>query len=153
MINDDQFLSQFGDLLGNSLSETELNDLWCSMLQDIPKHRIDWVIKLKQQFNVVLLSNTNAIHIRKVNEILKKSTEFQSLDEVFHNVYYSYEIHERKPDRAIYEHVLKDLNIPSEASVLFDDSKDNLDAAADLGIGTVYVEQNQLTIEHLPYGG
>lgn len=46
----------------------------------------------------------------------------------------SYEIHEMKPDRIIYEHLLNKYDLKAEESVFFDDRSENTAAAEALGI-------------------
>jgi len=153
VIDEPEFRDQFRTMLRSDHPDDALDDLWSSMLVDIPGERIDWIARLKKAYRVVILSNTNSIHIRRVNEILRRDTGIEQLQDVFDHVFYSYEIHERKPDRAIYNFVLDHLDVDPLDAVLFDDSKENLSTAAQLGMGVVYVPQNQLTFEHLPNGG
>ena len=46
----------------------------------------------------------------------------------------SYEIHEMKPDKVIYEHLLAKYGLKPEESVFFDDRSENTAAAEELGI-------------------
>jgi putative hydrolase of the HAD superfamily len=68
---------------------------------------------------------------------------------MFQKLFYSHEIGERKPDVASFERVLDVTGFEAEKTVLFDDLKENLEAAGKLGIKMEYVERNKLRREQL----
>jgi putative hydrolase of the HAD superfamily len=150
-INTTQFRVEFRKMLGADLQDKHLDELWISMLRDIPNERVKWILDLKKHFEVVLLSNTNELHIEETNRKLTGKSP-ASLNELFDRVYYSFEMHERKPDREVFEYVLDDLKKTPEECVLFDDASDNIDTAASLGMGYVHVPHNDLTLSMLPNG-
>ncbi len=108
---------------------------WNAMFLDFPPVRLELLIALRQKYRVFLLSNTNITHIRFVRKLLEREnqiTEFET--RFFEKVYYSYEIGMRKPDREIYEFVLKDAALIAEQTLFVDDKIENVEAAKNLGI-------------------
>ncbi len=109
-------------------------EAWNAMLLDLPTHRIDFLKKLKDEYNLFLLSNTNRTHIRKVMYMIKLDHGINDFSSYFNKAYYSHEIHLRKPDKGIYEYVLNDSNLMAKETLFIDDKEENLVQANALGI-------------------
>jgi putative hydrolase of the HAD superfamily len=86
---------------------------------------------------VVCLSNDLAEWSRKLRRYFELEPHFAAW-------YISGDLGNRKPDRQIYEHMLTDLNIDPSHVLFVDDRVKNLDAAAKLGIQTVYYDNGQI---------
>lgn len=56
------------------------------------------------------------------------------LDTLFNRVVVSHEINVRKPDREIFEHLLKEIPFDPTECIFIDDKQENLDTAASLGL-------------------
>lgn len=108
---------------------------WNSILVDFPKSRLDFIRKLSEEkkYQLILLSNTNHIHIDWVKENVEFFEEFKNYFDAF---YLSQEINMRKPEPSIYQYVLKKHDLRPEETLFIDDTKENTDAAAELGIRT-----------------
>ncbi|WP_422348233.1 HAD family hydrolase [Flagellimonas sp.] len=108
---------------------------WNSILKDFPDSRLDFVENLakQNQYRLFLLSNTNDLHIEFVRERLGKE-KFDRFEAAFEVFYLSYEMGMRKPDAEIFEFVLQANNLIPEETLFVDDTKENTDTAASLGI-------------------
>ncbi len=73
------------------------------------------------------LSNTNELHWQNLCKNLK-------MDQLFQHNFPSHHLGYMKPDRAAFSHVLETLNIPASATLFFDDTPVNIEAARSLGI-------------------
>lgn len=131
------------------VSDQAIDNAWNALLKDIPKQRTDVLIKLKKQYRTFLLSNTNSIHIREVNDILFKTSGIQNLNALFEKVYYSYEIKMSKPDLEIYQHVLKQHKLIGEETLFIDDNKENIEGAKAAGLQVLHVQAPQTILELL----
>jgi len=140
-INDADFRDQLRRELKISTSDQEIDQAWNAMLLDIPLKRIQLLEKLKKEFNVFLLSNTNNIHLQCFNKQVQQLTGLESIDHYFHRAYYSHLVKMRKPDAEIYEHVLQSSNLVPQETIFLDDNKDNLTGANQVGIQTYHVQQ------------
>lgn len=116
-----------------NLEKDHIVQSWNSILVDFPEYRFDFIKKLseKKAYRLFLLSNTNEIHIDWIKENVPFFEDFKKCFEAF---YLSHEIHFRKPDAAIYKFVLDTHDLNPEESLFIDDTKENTDAAAALGI-------------------
>lgn len=117
------------------VGEEIIRKTWNSMLLDFPVTRLEFLKKLaaENKYNLVLLSNTNELHIDWVKNNIPFWDEFRNC---FDGVYFSYEIGTRKPDADIYEYVLHQQNIKAEEALFIDDTVKNTEGAAKLGIHT-----------------
>ena len=133
-------------LLRKNLADQEIDDAWNSMLLDIPTNRLSLLEELKGKYNLFVLSNTNDIHIEAFNEIINQSYDLNKYHQLFDYIYYSYRINKRKPEAEIYRHVLDEQNLVPEETIFFEDTRDNIDAAAALKIQTHWVQSNKLNL-------
>lgn len=105
---------------------------WSAVLGEIPEKRVVFLEELAKshRYRLFLLSNTNDLHIRFVEENEPLFARFKAC---FEKIYLSHEINLRKPDDAIYDYVLADAQIKAEESLFIDDLQENTDAAKNLG--------------------
>ncbi|MDW5289428.1 HAD family phosphatase [Formosa sp. PL04] len=110
-------------------------EIWNSVLKDFPHHRLEFLKSLSEskKYKLILLSNTNDLHIEFVKSYVPFFNEFQSYFDVF---YLSHEINLRKPNADIYEFVLKQNNLIASETLFVDDLAENTAAAEKLGIHT-----------------
>ena len=122
-----------------NIQEDQFKDSWNAILVDFPEYRYKFLKKLSEEkdYKLILLSNTNEIHIDWIKENVPFFEDFKACFEAF---YLSHEINFRKPDAGIYEFVLKENNLQPEECLFIDDTKENTDAAAMLGIHTWNLE-------------
>ena len=115
------------------LEKSHMVQSWNSILIDFPEYRFEFIKKLSEnkEYRLFLLSNTNEIHI---DWIKKNVPFFEDFKKCFEAFYLSHEIHFRKPDAAIYKFVLDTHDLTPEESLFIDDTKENTDAAAALGM-------------------
>ncbi len=140
----------FFDLLRKELqisSDNEtLTEAWNAMLLDIPLERVEKLKELKSRYNIYLLSNTNAIHVKKIKTMFMQNFGIEDFTKLFHKPYLSYEIGIVKPDPAIYEFVLKDAGIKREETVFLDDNAFNVKSALSIGLPTIQVLPGEYTM-------
>lgn len=117
------------------LSEKEIINSWNAILVDFPEYRFEFIKNLsaEKKFKLILLSNTNEIHIQWVKGNVPFFEEFKNCFDAF---YLSHEINYRKPDTEIYNFVLDQHQLKPEETLFIDDTKENTDAAEKLGIHT-----------------
>jgi putative hydrolase of the HAD superfamily len=132
----DEFLAFLHAMLPNK-SITQLKEVWNSMLLDLPEYRLDFVEDLAREgtHRLFLLSNTNSLHIPHVSEKMGKK-RFERFKNSFEGFYLSHEIYLRKPDSEIFNFVLHTHHLDPDETLFVDDTAENTDAAAELGIHT-----------------
>lgn len=120
-----------------NIPKKDLINAWNAVLLDFPKRRLDFLTELAEnkKYRLFLLSNTNDLHIKWVQNSLGKSF-YNTFKNSFEQFYLSHEIHFRKPDTEIYEFVLKQNNLIANETLFVDDLKENTDSAKQLDIKT-----------------
>lgn len=138
LISSEEFINNYLTEFGQLNREQVINS-WNSILFDFPKYRFQFIKKLSEEKNyqLILLSNTNEIHIRWIE---KNVSFFKEFEQCFDAFYLSHEINFRKPDAEIYQFVLDKHHLEPEECLFIDDTKENTDAAAALGIHTWNLE-------------
>ncbi|QXP57929.1 HAD-IA family hydrolase [Cellulophaga sp. HaHa_2_95] len=118
-----------------SATPKQLRDAWNSILLDFPENRLLFLEKLaaEKKYRLFLLSNTNEIHIDYVINTMGEA-QFDRFKDCFEKFYLSHEINLRKPNKNIYEFVLNENNLIAEETFFVDDTQENTDASAALGI-------------------
>jgi len=139
------FIQQLKEIaINKDISEEEIISHWNGILKDIPAHRVDLLKKLSGKYRLILLSNTNHIHMDYIRNYMLAEFGEDILQENFHTCYYSQEIGLRKPNKEIYEFVLQQQKIKGSESLFLDDKKENLTEPEKLGIQTFLVDFNAL---------
>jgi FMN phosphatase YigB (HAD superfamily) len=116
------FKQQLKEIAVNkNITEDEVVHHWNGILKDIPKHRVDVLKQLSKKYKLILLSNTNHIHMDFIRNYMMAEFGEDILQENFHTCYYSQEIGLRKPHKEIYEFVLQQQGIKASESLFLDD--------------------------------
>ena len=115
---------------------------WNSMLLDLPKNRTNLLENLKEKYQLFLLSNTNAIHIKELKSRLGE-LKYSKFYNLFNKVYYSHEIGVRKPHSEAFRLVLDENNLKEKEVLFIDDSPQHIKGAKKLGIHTYYLKDNE----------
>ena len=58
----EQFRDWIREEVGRELPDEEIDRIWNSMLKEIPDYKFELLLKLKENYNLYLLSNTNDLH-------------------------------------------------------------------------------------------
>ena len=132
-ISPDEFRKAIRKEVSEALSDHEIDDMWNLMLLDIPREKLDLLLKLREHYMVYLLSNTNRIHWDYACEQMFCYRGFR-VNDFFEDIFLSFEMHKAKPEKDIYEQMMKEANILPEETFFIDDSAINCQAAISLGI-------------------
>ena len=119
-ISPEEFRKAIRKEVSEALSDHEIDDMWNLMLLDIPREKLDLLLKL-----VYLLSNTNRIHWDYACEQMFCYRGFR-VNDFFEDIFLSFEMHKAKPEKDIYEQMMKEANILPEETFFIDDSAINI---------------------------
>jgi len=149
-VTSEEFLAFTGRLFPNA-TRHNLIDAWNAILLDFPDERLEFLEALaaEKRYRLFLLSNTNEIHIE--NERQKMGEKFIRFERAFEGFYLSYEMGKRKPNSDIFQQVLDENQLLPEETFFVDDTKENTDAAAQLGIKTWNLQVGKEDIVQLKY--
>ena len=134
LISSHTFLEFYLEQIPKSKVEDLINS-WNSVLLDFPIHRLEFLKKIKRdnRFQLILLSNTNELHIDCVKQNISFYEEFKGC---FDKFYLSHEIGFRKPNSDVYQFILKENKLLPNECFFVDDTKENTYSAKKLGIKT-----------------
>ena len=124
---------------GQAWDDQKVDELWNSILGQIPRERLELIGQLKDRYQLGVLSNTNEIHIDAVYKILKAEHGMDSFQPLFDRIFYSHEMGLAKPFPEIYEQMLAELGVKADRVIFFDDLEANVKGAASVGIQAVQV--------------
>ncbi len=129
------YLYRLQKLAGHPILERDLVDAWNAMLVRLPLHRLEMLEKLRSDYKVYLLSNTNFTHICWLRNYLHREygiVDFET--RYFDHAFYSYEMDKRKPNADIYQAVLEEAGLEGAESIFIDDTMPNIITARECGI-------------------
>ncbi len=144
LIADAEFRNIVRRMLKVGATDAEIDRCWNAMLLDIPQERIQLLERLRKQYRIFLLSNTNEIHLNCFTSVVQETTGKESLDLFFEKAYYSHRMKMRKPDPEIYNVVLRENNLTPAHTIFLDDNLSNLTGAEQCGIQTFHVQHPDL---------
>lgn len=142
IIGVEEFRNEIRKLTPNPLTDSQIDAAWCSFLCDIPDKKFEILLALRKKFRLVVLSNTNPLHIE-----ISASGEFsrvgKTISDFFDKCYFSYEMRMVKPDNEIFESLLASEQVEANQCLFFDDGIKNIEKARSLGIQTYLVKENE----------
>ncbi len=134
LITTSEFIKFYKKAFPN-ISEEKNIEAWNSILNDFPTYRLEFLKTLAEEKNykLVLLSNTNELHINWVKKHIPLYNNFKKCFDAF---YLSHEIQLRKPNIEIFQFVLNQHHLLADECLFIDDTIEHIIAASKLGINT-----------------
>ena len=142
LITPAEFRNGVREMIGKVVSDKQIDAAWNSFLVDIPRFKLDMLLKLREKYVVYLLSNTNEIHWKWACEHAFPYRGFR-VEDYFEKMYLSYEMKMVKPAEEIFRGVLEDANLDPHETFFIDDSEANCQGAQALGISTYTVKPGE----------
>ncbi|MFC5044647.1 HAD family hydrolase [Aquimarina hainanensis] len=147
MITTEEFFTHYSTIYPE-LTSFLIKDAWNAILLDFPTHRLNFLqqLAISKQYKLILLSNTNELHI---DWIKKNISHYQAFKSCFDQFYLSHEINLRKPTADIFNFVLSKNQILPDETIFIDDTKEHINTAASLGIHTWNIDPKKEDITTL----
>ena len=114
---------------------------WNGQLKDIPEERVELLKRLKENYRLILTSNTNDFHLKAIRKYTEEKFGKDILDDLFHACYFSHEVGIRKPHKDFYELIIKKQNLQPENCLFVDDKPENLVEPSTFGITTLLADR------------
>lgn len=118
--------------------DAAIDQAWNALLVDTIPGRVDQLRALGETHRLVMLSNTNPIHVARLRE------SAAPLFDCFEQLLLSYELGSRKPEPEIFERAASLAGITPSRCLFFDDGPQNCAAAEPLGFRTQFVAASRL---------
>ena len=135
-ISEADFFERLRKTIPNPVTDAQLEAAWNALIMQFRIESLACLEQLASRFNIYLLSNTNSIHLRYFRQSFTLETGRPNLDSYFRIAWYSHLVGLRKPEKEIYEFALADAGILASETLFIDDSINNIEAAAAIGIST-----------------
>jgi putative hydrolase of the HAD superfamily len=140
-ISTQYFINQLLPFLKPGTSPNKVVEAWNKMILTVPTQKIALLEKLKTDFPLFLLSNTNELHVPVVRKEWAKVTD-KPMESFFNTIYFSHELHQRKPDISIFETVCLRENLEPKTTLFIDDSIQHIEGAASMGLQTYHLKES-----------
>lgn len=128
----------------NGITDSQIDIAWNAMLIGIPFERYKWLEIISGQYNIYLLSNTNAIHIAAVEEMINQHYGFKKFVNIFKKTYFSCELNMRKPDAEIFKLVIMKNKLEKSETLFIDDSIQHIEGAKCVGLNAFHLKEGAL---------
>ncbi len=119
-------------------TEAQVDKAWNALLIGFPKEKVELVKRLRNRYRVLLLSNTNHIHLPAVLQMMDEAHGSGAMQQMFEKEYYSCKMGMRKPDAEIFQHVIKENKLDPSLTLFIDDIAHNVKGADSIGIQTLH---------------
>lgn len=131
------------------LDDGVIDRCWNAMLGTVPRPRISLLQRLRKHHRLLLLSNTNAIHVPAFEQRIAEDLGIGSFTDLFHGAHYSCHIGLRKPHVEAFRYVLS-LHDADPATTLFvDDSMQHVEGARRAGLHAEHLDLEKEDIQAL----
>ncbi len=145
-VTEKQFVEAMQKSSPLEVSHKDIVTAWNAMLLDIPKERIKLLEKIGKEKRIFLLSNTNQIHKIAFDQILLETHKMHGLESLFEKAYFSHLVGMRKPNREIFDFVIKENNLNPEKTLFVDDSPQHIEGAILTGLNAYYLDVNKHSV-------
>jgi putative hydrolase of the HAD superfamily len=141
-----EFIRKMKEIANEDCTLDQIIKNWNGILKDIPEERVTMLQRLKSKYRLILMSNTNEIHLEAIEKYMQEKFGRDILKENFHHCYYSFEAGYRKPHKEFHEYVLQKENLNPESCLYIDDRQENLVEPSKLKIRTQLADREIVEI-------
>ncbi|MCE2711191.1 MAG: HAD family phosphatase [Cryomorphaceae bacterium] len=138
-ISAQQFINSLLPHLPEGTSANSVVQAWNKMILDVPRKRIELLLRLKEKLPVFLLSNTNELHVPVVRREWAKTTS-HPMEYFFNRIYFSHELKMRKPHPEIFSEVCARESLVPENTLFIDDTIIHVEGAQQAGLQTHHLK-------------
>ena len=138
-ITADEFCHELSAMYGRETSLAEAKHAWMGFIVEVHTTLLEHLQSLRGQYRLSVLSNTNPF-IQSWACSPEFTPEGKSLNDYFDMLFFSFKLNSSKPGHEIYQKMLKQGNMVAHETLFLDDGEKNINAAAELGIKTLKVE-------------
>ena len=148
-LSPEAFRQKIRHLTGLPLEDQQIDDAWNAMLLEFPPHHLDLLEGLRGHYRLFLLSNTNAINYPVFQQHMNERFGLEDIDPFFEKTYLSYRVGLRKPEREVYELILRENELLGEETLFVDDSLQHVEGARRAGLKAVWLNLKQMKVTDL----
>ncbi|MDB5227798.1 MAG: HAD-superfamily hydrolase, subfamily variant 3 [Bacteroidota bacterium] len=137
-----EFVRQLKEIaIDDTITNEKIIRHWNAQLKDIPEERVELLRSLKNNYQLILTSNTNDFHLKAIKKYTEEKFGEDILENIFHACYFSHEVGIRKPHKDFFDLIIKKQNLQPESCLYIDDKQENLVEPSTMGITTLLVDR------------
>lgn len=135
-MGEEAFFKELQQRAPRKVATEDLITAWNSMLDQLPWQRFVMLRRLKNTYQLFLVSNTNPTHLRHFNRLLREETSLglKDFESLFAKTYYSFKMGMGKPAPEVYKYIIEDSGVTPGQSLFVDDLEANVRAAEEAGM-------------------
>ena len=141
-IDAEEFCRRLGQICNREITFEQAKEAWLGFLVEIHTTLLEHLQTLRGSYRLSVLSNTNPF-IQSWALTKDFTPVGKSLADYFDMLFFSYRMHCSKPSKEIYCKMLADGGMRAEETLFVDDSTKNIEAAREVGIRTLLVENGE----------
>lgn len=141
-IGDEEFVSRLSEMVDHPVSKEEARHAWLGYVKEISLDRLNRIGKLRPRYRTCLASNTNPF-MMDFTESTEFSGDGHGIGHYLDHLYCSYRMGVCKPSADFFNKILDAEGVKPDEVLFVDDSKRNIEAAAGLGINTLWVDADK----------
>ncbi len=134
-----EFCHELSAMCNREISIDEAKHAWMGFIVEVHTYLLEFLQSLRGKYRLSVLSNTNPF-IQSWACSPEFTPEGKSLKEYFDMLFFSFELNSSKPSHEIYLKMLEQGKMVAHETLFLDDGVKNINAAAELGIKTLKVE-------------
>lgn len=127
---------------GKEIDDNAIDGALNEFLDPIPPEKIQYILQLKKEYRIFLLSNNNPISMDHIGKMVKEISG-TTLGEIFEQLFYSYKLNLSKPGEAIFKKVIELSGVLPQQSLFIDDGPANIETASELGFKTLLYDTSK----------
>lgn len=148
LISSGNFCGEIRRLSDIPLTDEQIKEAWNAILIDVPAARVDFLLKLKERYNLYLFSNTNQFNYECFIAHLKQKYGFDFFETIFKAAYFSHILHIRKPKAEGFQKIMQEQQLNPTETLFIDDSPQHVESARKCGLQTYHLKDGE-TIESI----
>lgn len=147
-IEKDVFCERVRELLEVELTEEQIFEAWNTVIGDCKKSRLDLVCNVRKNYKTFLLSNSDEVNAKLFSDCLNETAGYNMIERGFDEVFFSYQLKNRKPSPAVFEHIVKKHKLNKAETLVIDDCRKHCISARNIGLQAHWLTTDE-TIEDL----
>lgn len=144
------FRRELKKIIPKKISDKTFDRAWNAMLKDFPEERMRLLFQLRKKYRLFLLSNTNEIHIHAFSVYLEKKFGMKNLRHIFEKEYFSFQTGMRKPERRLFEFVIRKNKLKKSETLFIDDTYENIQGAKKTGMKAFWLKKRKTVLDLFP---
>lgn len=147
-ITDREFILALQNRCKPGTSEQQVRDAWNAVLLELRPEVLPLLDHLASRFNLLLFSNTNALHAEHFErQILKENGK--GFANAFQHIIYSHRLGHRKPQLKAFREVERRFGLNPAQTLFIDDTHINVRGALNAGWTAVHHEADEISLQTL----